>query len=101
MLRSIVFLGTGASSYIDIASAERRGICVCTIRGYGGRTVAEHAFALLRAAARNVAAMDGDVRAESDGRTAKAAAAAETIGLGGVGSQMARLAAAFGMDVVG
>lgn len=102
-LRSVVFLGTGASSYIDIAAAGRRGIAVRTIRGYGDRTVAEHAFALLMAAARNVAQMDRDLRAgqwsaaegiELQGRTLG------LIGLGGVGSEMARIAAAFGMRVI-
>ncbi len=102
-LRSIVFLGTGASSYVDMTAAERRGICVRTIRGYGDRTVAEHTFALLLAAARDVAAMDRNLRAgrwsvsegiELRGRTLG------LIGLGGVGSEMARIAAAFGMDVI-
>ncbi|MFM8990620.1 MAG: glycerate dehydrogenase, partial [Alphaproteobacteria bacterium] len=54
-LRSIVFLGTGASSYVDIDAATRLGIRVRTIKGYGGRSVAEHAFARLRAAARGLA----------------------------------------------
>ena len=102
-LRSIVFLGTGASSYVDMTAAERRGIRVRTIRGYGDRTVAEHTFALLLAAARDVAAMDRNLRAgrwsvsegiELRGRTLG------LIGLGGVGSEMARIAAAFGMDVI-
>jgi len=35
LLEAIVFLGTGASSYIDIAAAERLGIRVHTIKGYG------------------------------------------------------------------
>lgn len=102
-LRSIVFLGTGASSHIDVAAAERRDIRVRTVRGYGDRTVAEHAFGLLLAAARNVARMDRDVRAgiwspsegiELLGRTLG------LVGLGGIGSEMARIAAAFGMRVV-
>ena len=62
-LKSIVFLGTGASSYIDVAAAESCGIRVRTVRGYGDRTVAEHAFGLLLAAARGTAAMDRGIRA--------------------------------------
>ena len=102
-LRSIVFLGTGASSYIDLAAAERRGIFVRTIRGYGDRTVAEHAFALLLAAARNVVGMDRSLRTgqwsssegiELQGRTLG------VIGVGGVGLEMARIASAFGMRVI-
>ena len=53
-LKRIVFLGTGASSFIDIAAAERCGIAVDTIKGYGDTTVAEHTVALAMAAARSV-----------------------------------------------
>ena len=102
-LRSIVFLGTGASSYIDMAAAERRGIAVRTIRGYGDRTVAEHAFALLLSAARDVARMDRDLRAgiwDTREGTELKGATLGLIGLGGVGSEMARIASAFGMRVL-
>lgn len=102
-LRSIIFLGTGASSYVDMEAAAKRGIAVRTIRAYGDRTVAEHAFTLLLAAARDVARMDRNVRAgrwetcegiELQGRTLG------LIGLGGVGTEIARIANGFGMDVV-
>jgi D-3-phosphoglycerate dehydrogenase len=103
-LRSIVFLGTGASSYVDVEAAARLGIRVRTIRGYGDRSVAEHAFALLLAAARGIARMDRGLRAgawtqaegiELGGRTLG------LLGLGGVGGEMARIASGFGMRVVG
>ena len=55
-LKVIVFMGTGASSYIDVEAAERIGIRVRTIRDYGNRTVAEHAVALMFAAGRRIAA---------------------------------------------
>ena len=61
-LKVIVFMGTGASSYIDVEAAERIGIRVRTIRDYGNRTVAEHAVALMFAAARRIAAMDSAIR---------------------------------------
>jgi D-3-phosphoglycerate dehydrogenase len=102
-LRSIVFLGTGASTYIDMSSAARRGIRVRSVRHYADRTVAEHAFALLCSAARDIARMDRDIRRgcwsareglELAGRTLG------VVGVGGVGSEMARLAAAVGMRVV-
>ena len=102
-LRSVIFLGTGASSYIDLATAEMLGIRVRTIRGYGDRTVAEHAFALLLVAARDVVRMDREIRAgvwstreglELKGRTLG------LIGLGGIGQEMARIAHAFGMRVI-
>ncbi len=102
-LRSIVFLGTGASSYIDLGAAKRLDVRVRTIRGYGDRTVAEHAFALLLMAARDGARMDREIRAgvwstreglELKGRTLG------LVGLGGVGREMAGIARAFGMRVI-
>ncbi len=102
-LRVAVFLSTGASSYIDLAEAERRGILVRNTVGYGDRSVAEHAFALLLAAARDIASMDRDIRAgrwqprpgiELAGRTLG------IVGLGGTGRAMAEMAAAFGMRVI-
>src|SRR5919106_6314600 len=61
-LKSIVFLGTGAASFIDLAAAERLGIRVRAYGGYGDRSVAEHAVALMFAAARQIATMDRAIR---------------------------------------
>lgn len=101
-VRRIIFLGTGATSYIDVAAATARGITVDIIPGYGDRAVAEHAFALMLASARQVAVMDADLRAgiwaprdgiELGGRRLG------IIGLGGIGREFARMATAFGMEV--
>jgi D-3-phosphoglycerate dehydrogenase len=102
-LRSIVFLGSGASSYIDVETAASLGIAVRTVPGYGDRAVAEHAMALLLAAARQVARMDRMVREgrwetleglELEGKRLG------VIGTGGIGATFMRLADAFGMEVV-
>lgn len=102
-LRSIVFLGTGAASFIDLAAAERLGIRVRSYKGYGDRSVAEHAFALMLAAAHRIAEMDRDVRAglfqpknsvELLGKTVG------VIGTGGIGREMVRLCAGIGMKVL-
>ena len=102
-LKAIVFLGTGASSYVDTAEAARRGIAVRVVRNYGERTIAEHAFGLLLAAARDFARMDRDIRAgvwapregiELQGKTLG------IVGTGPVGAEMVRIAAGFGMRVV-
>ena len=62
-LKHIVFLGTGASSYMDVPALAERGVTVHTIKGYGDRAVAEHAIALMFACARGLARMDrGDAR---------------------------------------
>jgi D-3-phosphoglycerate dehydrogenase len=61
-LKHIVFLGTGAASFVDLDAAARLGIKVSTISGYGDTTVAEHAMGLVFAAARHIATMHGMVR---------------------------------------
>ena len=50
-LKHIVFLGTGAASYMNVAELAARGIRVHTIKGYGDTAVAEHTIALMLAAA--------------------------------------------------
>ncbi|BCX16722.1 MAG: glycerate dehydrogenase [Geminicoccaceae bacterium] len=102
-LRCIVFLGTGAGSFIDLDAARRLGITVRSYKGYGDRSVAEHAFALMLAAAHRVAEMDREVRAglfqpknsvELLGKTVG------VIGTGGIGREMIRLCAGIGMKVL-
>src|SRR5690606_6056435 len=61
-LKHIVFLGTGAASYMNVPEIEALGIGVHTIRGYGDTAVAEHTIALMMAACRGVARMDRAVR---------------------------------------
>jgi D-3-phosphoglycerate dehydrogenase len=102
-LKHIVFLGTGAASFIDIAAAEKLGIKVSTIGGYGDTTVAEHAMGLVFAAARHIATMHGIVRSggwrpmqgmELRGKTLG------ILGLGGIGREMARIAQGVGLKVI-
>jgi D-3-phosphoglycerate dehydrogenase len=54
---SIVFLGSGAKNYVDLAAAAAAGVRVHTIKGYGDRSIAEHSFGLALAAARQFAAI--------------------------------------------
>jgi D-3-phosphoglycerate dehydrogenase len=102
-LRSIVFLGTGAASYIDLAAAERLGIRVRAYGGYGDQSVAEHAVALMFAAARQVATMDRAIR-RSHWETLEgielAGKVLGVVGTGGIGKAMVRLGAGLGMRVI-
>ncbi len=103
-LKLVVYLSTGASSYIDMDDAGRRGIVVRNTTGYADRAVAEHAFALMLAAARNLAAMDRGLRGgvwEPLGGIELAGKTLGIVGLGATGREMARLASAFGMRVIG
>jgi D-3-phosphoglycerate dehydrogenase len=103
-LRDVVFLGTGARSYMDPDALDAElGIAVHLIRGYGDRAVAEHAIALLFAAARGVAAMDRGVRAGGWPRTEGVQLGGKTlglVGLGGIGRETARIASGIGMRVL-
>ncbi len=102
-LRRIVFLGTGASSFIDLSAAERCGVAVHTIKGYGDTAVAEHTLALVLAAARSVARMDREVRAGQWRQIPGVQLLGRTlgiIGLGGIGREVARMAGGLGMAVL-
>ncbi|BAT58381.1 glycerate dehydrogenase [Variibacter gotjawalensis] len=102
-LKHVVFLGTGAASYMDVAALEAMGQKVHTIKGYGDTAVAEHTIALMWAAARDLARMDRQVRAgewitrEGPQLTGKTLG---LIGLGGIGGEVARIAAGMGMRVL-
>src|SRR5262249_813339 len=93
-LRSIVFLGTGVSSWVDLPAAARQGIRVRRVRGYADRTVAEHAIALAFACARRVAQMDREIRGgtwRTDALFELAGKAPGIVGHGGIGRAAARL----------
>jgi D-3-phosphoglycerate dehydrogenase len=103
-LKHIVFLGTGAASYMNVDELKSRGVNVHTIKGYGDTAVAEHTIALMFAAARDVARMDREVRGgiwtpqegvQLFGKTLG------VIGLGGIGNEVARMGKGLGMDVIG
>jgi len=103
-LKHIVFLGTGAASYMNIAELKERGVTVHTIKGYGDTAVAEHTIALMFAAARDVARMDRDVRAGTWTPQEGMQLFGKTlgiIGLGGIGGEVARIGKGLGMEVIG
>jgi D-3-phosphoglycerate dehydrogenase len=102
-LEHIVFLGTGASSYMNPAELEERGVTVHTIKGYGDIAVAEHAVALMLAASRDVAAMDRGIRASTWSTREGVQLRGKTlgvIGLGGIGHETARIGRGLGMEVI-
>ena len=101
-IRAVIFMGTGAGTYLDLDFAAQRGVEVLTTPGYGDRAVAEHAFALMFAAARNIATMDRDLRAgewRPLGGLQLENQKIAVIGLGGIGATMADLASSVGMRV--
>ncbi len=103
-LRIVVFLGTGVSSWVDLAAAERQGISVRRVLSYGDRTVAEHALALILACARRIVPMDSNIRDgiwHSDALFELAGKTLGLVGLGGIGRELARMGAALGLRVIG
>ncbi len=102
-VRHVVFLGTGARSYMDPDALATLGITVHTIKGYGDTAVAEHAVALMWAAARGLTLMDREMRAGRWLRREGMQLGGKTLGLigyGGIGAEMARLGRGIGMRVL-
>jgi phosphoglycerate dehydrogenase-like enzyme len=100
-LRLIASTGRRNAS-IDLAAAEERGIEVVN-SGYDSSSTVELTWALILASARHIALESSRLRAGGwqhtlgDGLRGKTLA---ILGLGSIGSQVARIGAAFGMEVV-
>ncbi|HEY5564859.1 MAG TPA: 3-phosphoglycerate dehydrogenase [Rhodothermia bacterium] len=104
-LELIVRAGAGFDT-IDVEAASRRGIFVANCPGKNAVAVAELAFGLILAIDRRIADNVAEARAGhwNKGGFSKAAGlkgrTLGLIGLGNIGTEMIRRAAAFGMDVI-
>jgi D-3-phosphoglycerate dehydrogenase len=102
-LKHVVFLGTGARSYMNPEELGELGIAVHLIRGYGDTAVAESTIALMWAAARGIARMDREMRAGNWLREDGMQLTGKTLGLigfGGIAAEVARIALGSGMKVI-
>ena len=102
-LKHVVFLGTGARSYMNPEELAELGIDVHLIKGYGDTAVAESAIALMWAAARGLAQMDREMRAGNWLREDGMQLTGKTLGLigfGGIAAEVARIALGSGMRVI-
>jgi D-3-phosphoglycerate dehydrogenase / 2-oxoglutarate reductase len=102
-LKHVVFLGTGARSYMNPDELAGLGITVHLIKGYGDTAVAEAAIALMWAAARGLAQMDREMRAGNWLRDDGLQLTGKTLGLigfGGIAAEVARIASGGGMKVI-
>jgi D-3-phosphoglycerate dehydrogenase / 2-oxoglutarate reductase len=102
-LRHVVFLGTGASSYMNPEELSELGIEVHLIKGYGDTAVAESTIALMWASVRVLAQMDREMRAGNWLREDAMQLTGKTLGLigfGGIAAEVARIAGGSGMRVI-
>lgn len=109
-LRHIAVAATGYD-VVDLDACRAHGVIVSNIRGYATRTVPEHVFALIFSLRRSLSAYQAAVR---DGRWQAAdqfcffdypirdlaGSALGVIGGGALGSEVARIARTFGMEVL-
>lgn len=102
-LKHVVFLGTGARSYMNPEELAELGISVHLIKGYGDTAVAESAIALMWASARVLAQIDREMRAGQWLREDGMQLTGKTLGLigfGGIAAEVARIALGAGMRVI-
>ena len=102
-LRMVSILGTGTDN-VDLTAATRRGITVTNTPGVGAPSVAELTVALMLALVRSIPLNDSRVRAGRWEHLEGPELAGKTLGLlglGAIGSYVARLGGALGMRVIG
>ena len=101
-LRMISIWGTGTDN-VDLDACRARGVRVTNTPGVNANSVAEHTLALMLAVARQIPVMDRGTR---DGKWPRAmlvqleGKTLGVVGLGAIGSRVAGLAKAFGMNVL-
>lgn len=103
-LKFIATMSTGFD-HIDLEACEKRGIKVSNLPFYGSKTVAEHTFALLLSLSRKIPqsiartrqgnfTLEGLRGFDLEGKTIG------IVGLGQIGSEVAKLASGFGMRIL-
>jgi phosphoglycerate dehydrogenase-like enzyme len=97
-LRLVAKPGAGVDN-IDVAAAARRGVIVTNVRGARGRAVAEHALFLLLYLTRR-GWLRGDPAWRDTLATQLAGKTLGIVGLGDIGSHLARSGHGLGMQVV-
>jgi D-lactate dehydrogenase len=91
--------------HIDLEEAHRRGIAVCNVPDYGAYMIAEHAFGLLLAVARNIVTGDQRYRQEhlfSDHNLQGVELYGKRLGIigtGRIGVHAIRIGSGFGMRI--
>jgi len=103
-LQTIAFTGTDPRKYVDLSLATRKGIVVTNTPHYGDHAVAEHTWALILCCAKRITRFNSLLHQgtwEQSGYNVELwGKTLGLVGLGGIGGEVARLAQAFGMQVL-
>ncbi|HXG02191.1 MAG TPA: NAD(P)-dependent oxidoreductase [Candidatus Binatia bacterium] len=101
-LEMISIWGTGTDN-VDLDAAGRHGVTVCNTPGVNARAVAEHALALMLAAARRIPRIDREMREGRWPRELLTQLLGKTLGvfgIGTIGARVVELGRAIGMSVL-
>ena len=101
-LRIISIWGTG-TDHVDLPAARELGVTVCNTPAVSAVSVAEHALALMLAAARRLPDIGAEVKEGGWPKAMISQLHGKTlgiVGLGAIGRQVARLGAGIGMNVI-
>ncbi len=111
--QSVKMIGLLATGYnnVDTAYAKERGICVCNVAGYSTKSVAQHTFSMLFYLISQMAKYDQYVKSQAYAKSdifthlewpfwEIANKTFGIIGLGAIGREVAKIATAFGANVV-
>jgi len=101
-LRLVSLWGTG-TDHVDLPAAARHGITITNTPGVSAISIAEHALALLLAVARRIPQVDAATRRGEWARGQSVEIRGKVcgiVGLGAIGTEFARIAAAMGMRVI-
>jgi len=101
-LKLLSILGTGTDQ-VDLAAASKHNVVVTNTPGFAAVSVAEQALALMLSVAHRICLIDREVREEKWPRGLMTQLHGKTlglVGLGAIGSQLARIGKGIGMRVI-
>ena len=103
-LKIIQFMGTGVTTFVDMEAAEKKGIKVLNIEGYGNNAVAEFSIAAAFGAARQIylcnrLVRDGQWNNDDTEGMEIAGSKYGVVGTGNIGALVAKKAKALGSEV--
>jgi len=102
-LKMVSVWGTGTDN-LDLNAAGMRGVTICNTPGVNAFAVAEHALTLMLAVGRRITTTDAEMRKNKWPRELPTQMLGKTLGvfgMGAIGTRMATLGKAIGMEVLG